>query len=136
MPSENTITTKNAGSEASADVGQQLSNVSMEVKTKASDLGRMAADKVDENRDAAAAGLESAADTIHDKADSLPGGKAARRVAHVTADKLSATADYIREHDVDSMMSDLYRLVKNNPGPALLGAAVVGFLVARSFSDD
>jgi hypothetical protein len=136
MSTEKLTATKNAGTEASADIGQQLSNVSVEVQTKASDLGRMAADKVDENRGAAAAGLESAADTLHDKADSLPGGKAASRIAHVTADKLDATADYIREHDVDSMMSDMYRLVKNNPGPALLGAALLGFLVARSFSDD
>jgi hypothetical protein len=135
MPTENLTTSKNAASDASSDVGQTLSDVSLQVKTKAADLGRMAADKVDENRDAAATGLENAATTIHDKADSLPGGTA-NRVAHVTADKLSATADYIREHDVDSMMSDLYRLVKNNPGPALLGAAVLGFLVARSFSDD
>ncbi len=135
MP-ENITTTKNAASEASSDLGQKLSNVSVDVKTKATELGRAAVDKVDENRDAAASGLESAATKIHEKADSLPGGKNASRVAHVTADKLSATANYIREHDVDSMMSDLSRLVKNNPGPALLAAAALGFVIARSLSDD
>jgi hypothetical protein len=135
MPSEN-LTTTSTAPETSSDLGEKLSNVSSQVKTKASELGRLAADKVDDNRDAAAAGLESAATTIHDKADSLPGGQTTSRVAHVTADKLSATADYIREHDVDSMLSDLYQLVRNNPGPALLGAAVLGFVVARSFSDD
>jgi hypothetical protein len=134
MPSDKMTTANNDALET--DVGQKLSNVSVQVKTKASELGRMAADKVDQNRDAAAAGLQSAASTIHDKADALPGGETARRLAHVTADKLNVTADYIREHDVDSMISDFYRLVKNNPGPALLGAAVLGFVVARSFSRD
>lgn len=136
MASEKITTAKPAGSETPGDLGQQLSNVSLQVKTKASEFGHMAAAKIDENRGGAAAGLESAATKIHGSADSLPGGQAARRVAHLTADKLSATADYIREHDVDSMVDDVYRFVKNNPGPALLGAAVVGFLVARSFSDN
>jgi hypothetical protein len=32
------------------------------------------------------------------------------------------------------MMADVETLVKNNPGPALMAAAVVGFLVGRAFS--
>jgi hypothetical protein len=33
-------------------------------------------------------------------------------------------------------MGDVQKLVKNNPGPALLIAAALGFLVARTFSRD
>jgi ElaB/YqjD/DUF883 family membrane-anchored ribosome-binding protein len=32
------------------------------------------------------------------------------------------------------MMGDVETLVKNNPGPALLVAAAIGFLVGRAFS--
>lgn len=45
-----------------------------------------------------------------------------------------ATADYVRKTDLKSMMAEAQRIVKNNPGPALLTAAVLGFLVARTFS--
>ena len=54
-------------------------------------------------------------------------------MAHATAEKLSSTAGYVREHDVNTMMADVETLVKNNPGPSLLAAAVIGFLVGHAF---
>lgn len=136
MPSNHMTPSKNGSPGTSSDLGETLSNVTSQVKEKASDLGRMAADKIDGNRDAAAGGLEGAAKKIHESADALPGGKTVTSVAHKTADTLNSTADYIRQHDMDSMVQDLQRIVKNNPGPALFGAAVLGFLVGRSFSND
>ena len=85
---------------------------------------------------AAAGGLEQAASALHDKAESLPGGEKVTGLAHATADKLSSTADYVREHDVNRMMADVETLVKNNPGPSLLAAAAIGFLVGRAFSSN
>jgi len=114
----------------------QVSEAASEVKRKVSDLGRAAVDKVDENRHAAASGLESAATTLHENAESLPGGDKVTGLAHATANKLNATADYVREHDVNSMMTDVERVVKSNPGPALFAAALVGFLIGRAFSHD
>jgi ElaB/YqjD/DUF883 family membrane-anchored ribosome-binding protein len=95
-----------------------------------------AEEKIDERRGAAAEGLDSAADTLHQKADRLPGGDKVSSAAHTTADALASTADYIREHDLRGMVTDVQSLVKRNPGPALLAAAAVGFLVARTFSRD
>jgi hypothetical protein len=136
MPLDQISSPKNAVPDITATTGDKLSDGASQVRSKASDLGRLAVDKIDQNRDSAAGGLESAAHKIHDKPDSLPGGQKVISVAHTAANTLSSTADYIREHDVNSMMADLSRLVKNNPGPALLAAAALGFLVARSFSDD
>jgi hypothetical protein len=34
------------------------------------------------------------------------------------------------------MMADVETLVKNSPGPALLAAAAIGFLVGRAFSSN
>jgi ElaB/YqjD/DUF883 family membrane-anchored ribosome-binding protein len=121
-------------SDGPSSLGDKISDTATQVKQKASDLGQMAADKIDNNRDAAATGLDKAASTLHDKAESLPGGEKVTSLAHATADKLSTTADYVRTHDVNRMMGDVETLVKNNPGPALLVAAAVGFLVARAFS--
>ena len=104
-----------------------------EGKENVPDLGSTAAHKIDENRDAAASGLEKAASALHEKAESLPGGEKVASIAHATAENLSSTADYVREHDVKQMIGDIETLVKNNPGPSLLIAAVFGFLVARAF---
>jgi ElaB/YqjD/DUF883 family membrane-anchored ribosome-binding protein len=95
-----------------------------------------AAQKFDEHRSAGAGGLDAAASRLHQKADSLPGGESVKGAAHATADALSSTADYVREKDVKGMLADVRKLVKNNPGPALLTAAVLGFLVARTLSRD
>jgi len=115
-------------------VTEKVSEVASQAKDKISDLGRSAVDTIDANRQSTASGLESAATTLHEKADSLPGGEKITSLAHATADKLSSTAEYVREHDFTSMMADVEQLVKKNPGPALLAAGVIGFLVGRAFS--
>jgi ElaB/YqjD/DUF883 family membrane-anchored ribosome-binding protein len=105
-------------------------------KGKAAELGQKVADKFDENRGAAASGLDSAASTLREKADTLPGGERVSNAAHATANAVGAAADYVRENDLRTMMADVQTLVKNHPGPALLTAAALGFVLARTFSRD
>lgn len=133
MPSSDTGYTGNT-SDTRTTAGDQISNATSQVKEKVSGLGRSAAEKIDENKDSAAGGLDSAASTLHERAESLPGGEKVTHLAHATADKLSAGADYVRQHDVNSMMADVERLVKNNPGASLMAAAALGFLIGRTFS--
>lgn len=134
MPNESTAFGATAVGEPS--LGEKLSDTATQVKDKVSDLARTAAGKIDENRDATAGGLNKAAAALHENAESLPGGEKVANLAHATAEKLSSTADYVREHDVNRMMADVETLVKNNPGPSLLAAAVIGFLVGRAFSSN
>lgn len=105
-------------------------------KGKAAEMGQRVADTIDENRGAAASGLESAAGALRDKADKFPGGEKIAHAAHATADAVHGAADYVRETDVKAMLTDVQTLVKNNPGVALLSAAALGFLIARTFSRD
>ena len=105
-------------------------------KGKAAEMGQKVADKIDENRGAAASGLESAAGALREKADTLPGGEKVVTAAHATADAVGIAADYVRDTDVKAMMADVLKLVKNNPGAALLTAAAVGFLMGRTLSRD
>jgi len=114
--------------------GDKIADSAEQVKDKAAELGKSAVNKIDESRDSAASGLQKAATAIHEKAEKLPGGEKVTSFAHAAADKLSCTADYVRTHDVNRMMADVGTLVKNNPGPCLLSAVAIGFLVGRAFS--
>jgi ElaB/YqjD/DUF883 family membrane-anchored ribosome-binding protein len=108
-----------------------------QTKRKITEFGATAADKIDQNRAAAADGLEGAAETLHQKADQLhQGGERVSDFAHTAADKINATADYVRQNNFKDMVDDVQKVVKKNPGPALAVAAGLGFLVARAFSRD
>ena len=130
------MSNKSTTVDESRSVTEKVSDAATEVKDKVADLGRTAAGKINENRGAAASGLERAASTVHETAASLPGGEKVAELAHSTADTLTTTAEYVREHDVNSMMMDVERLVKNSPGPALVIAGVIGFLVGRAFNSN
>jgi len=54
-------------------------------------------------------------------------------LAHSAADKLTSTADYVRQNDLKSMLADVESRQKES-GPSLLAATVVGFLVGRALS--
>jgi hypothetical protein len=118
------------------EIDTNIANVSSQAQNKASTIARNVVDNIDRSRDAAAGGVEIAASKILSAAASLQGGSAVSGAAHAAANSLNSTADYIRKHDVSGMMADLQQLVKNNAVPALLGAAFIGFLVGRSFSND
>jgi hypothetical protein len=111
-----------------------VSTPTSRAKAGASGMGHAAAEKIDEDRSAAAGGLDSAASALYEKANSLPGGESVKGAAHTAADVSSSTAEYVRKNGVKSMLADVRKLIKDNPGPVLLTAAVLGFLVARTFS--
>lgn len=123
-------------SDTAQDIRDKVSDAASTAKQKVSAASRQATDKIDEKRAPAADALENAASSLHEKAEDLPGGETVRSVAHSAADKLESTASYIREHDVRSMLSDVEDVVKRNPGPSLLIAVAVGFLIGRAFRED
>jgi hypothetical protein len=100
------------------------------LKSKAQDVGAKAAQRADQARVGAAAGLDTVASNLHDKGDRVASA------AHHAADAVSSGADYLRANDVETMMSDLVDVIRRNPGPALLGAAALGFLLGRALSRD
>ena len=114
-------------------LGEKISDSATHLKDKASEYGRKAVDAIDGNIAGAASGLDRAAATLHGRAESLPGVDKVSSLAHTAADKLSATAGYFREHDVERIKEDVKTLVRNNPGPSLLAAGVIGFLLGRAF---
>ena len=123
-------------SDTAQNVKDKVTDAAATTRQKVSNAGRQASDKIDEKRGPAADALQSAASSIHEKAEGLPGGETVKSVAHSAAEKLETTAGYIREHDIKTMLSDVEEIVKRNPGPSLLIAVAVGFLIGRAFRED
>jgi ElaB/YqjD/DUF883 family membrane-anchored ribosome-binding protein len=101
-----------------------------------SDVARTASQTVDDGRKTAADRLGSAASAVRDRADQLPGGPKVQQFAHAAADRLNTTADYMRSHDAKGMLADVKGVVKKNPGPSLIIAAAVGFVLGRALNRD
>jgi ElaB/YqjD/DUF883 family membrane-anchored ribosome-binding protein len=135
MASRNT-STDNLITDKAASFGQELADRASEARDSISDMARTATRKVDESRSMAADRLEGAAATVHERAADLPSGQRVKELASAAADRLSTTADYVRNHDAKRMMADVETAVKNNPGPALLIAAAFGFLLGRALNRD
>lgn len=90
---------------------------------KASNLGE----------DAASAASEAGA-TLRDKAREYIGEGRVHDLADAAAERVSATTDYFRNTDPRRMRSDVEKLVRSNPGPAMLIAVTVGFLIGRALN--
>ena len=99
-------------------------------------MAQKAGTKMESGRAAAADRLEDAASSVRRRADELPGGPRVQNFAHAAADRMSSTADYVRDADARRLRGDVETMVKNNPGPALLVAAMFGFLLGRALSRD
>jgi ABC-type transporter Mla subunit MlaD len=110
-----------------------IGDIATRAKDKAQGIAQAAADAVDQNRGTAARVLANAASTIHDGATHLPGSERVTRLAEAAAEELDATAEYVREHTAQQIMTDLKQCVRRHPGASLLCAAVMGVLVGRGF---
>jgi ElaB/YqjD/DUF883 family membrane-anchored ribosome-binding protein len=135
MPFETSSDTAPLGG-ATSGIGDKLGDAASSARSTVSDLGRSALGTADANRAAAARGLQSAAETLRERADSLPCGQKVADFANGAADRLSSTANYVRQHDVRGMVDDLERVMKDNPAPCLLAAAAIGFAVGRLVARD
>jgi len=98
------------------------------LKTKVQNVGAKAAQQADKARVGAAAGLDTVASTLHKRGDTVASA------AHSAADAVSSGAEYLRAHDVETMMDDLTQSIRRNPTPAILGAAALGFILGRALS--
>jgi ElaB/YqjD/DUF883 family membrane-anchored ribosome-binding protein len=106
-----------------------------EAKGRLADVGQAAAGTISKARSAAAEGLGQAASTIRETAGNLGSEKASEFVRE-SADQVNAAARYVRDRDLPDIVDDFWALVKKNPGPSLLIAGVVGFLVGRTLTRD
>ena len=100
--------------------------------SRAAEIGESAAAAFDDRRDAVAHSLDAAASSLHARVESLPGGPNVARAAQSTADTMEKAADYVRDHDLKGLLSDITRIAKRHPGATLLAATALGFLAVRA----
>lgn len=103
------------------------------IKERVSNAGRSVAEKIEETRDTAAGAMHEASQSLHRKAEDLPGGYRVSDMAHAAANRIDSAAGYIAEHDTREMFAEARWWVRHNPGKALLSAAVMGFFAGRIF---
>ena len=91
-----------------------------------SDVRRTASKAADTVSNKASQAADSVSNMASQAADSV--SSMASDLRQKAVSKLSDTASYFRENDVQAMTSDLKGWVKANPTQALVGALAVGFL--------
>ena len=120
--------TASSSTGTAARMKKTVADKAAEAKETVNEFGRRAADKLDESRVSTARALENTSTSLHSGAEQFSDA------GHYAADRLQATADYLRETDIRSIFEDVQNFVRRYPAQALAGAAVLGFLVARGLS--
>lgn len=111
----------------------KVSDATSQIRHTAGDFGRSAADNINRNMKSAASALDSTASALRRAPNT--GGKIGS-IAHSTAGKLEAGAQYMRTHDPQDMVRGIESYTRRQPGVALGVAAAVGFLIGMSLQRD
>jgi ElaB/YqjD/DUF883 family membrane-anchored ribosome-binding protein len=115
-------------------VRERVSDFTHQAKERANEFGRRSAETIDRNMDAAAGKLSSTAESLRMKAGE--GNDRMSQLASNTADKLDATARYMRDHHTREMVSGVESMVRRNPGASMCAALAVGFLIGAAMKRD
>jgi len=121
--------TPNAGL---GDLSDRVSDMTSKVKDGAGEVAESVSEKLDQQRESAAGSLARAASTMHDKAESIPGGPKVVNLTHDIADGMQSAASYLRDHDFSQMGKDVMNICRRYPIQSLIAALAVGFLIERS----
>lgn len=110
-------------------VAKKAVQMAGDVKDKLNEKITRVGDRVNASADAAMTAVGTKMDSV---ASTLRGGApSVVDAAERTAGTLESAASYLRTTDGKSLVHDAGEVVKRNPIPAMLGAAALGFLVAR-----
>ena len=112
------------------------------------DVGSTVRDRAGTVKQKLANALESGADRLRNSGGGTLAGATTTgaasvdgdgRMAHVTdrvAGGMQATADWLRDADIDGLKTGIERQVKDHPGRTLLIAAGLGYLIGRAFRSE
>jgi len=114
------------------DLKDRVSQAASKVKDKAGEMAETMSATLDQQLESAAGSLDRAASTMHDKAESIPGGPKVADLTHNLADGMQSTASYLREHDFNQMGKDVMNFCRRYPTQSLIAALAVGFLIGQS----
>lgn len=127
------------------NVADRARDVAGTAKDKLADVGSTVRDKAGSAKNSLADALESGAEKLRQRAQSgqLSGATGAGSVAvsdnrvGQMADRLAggmqASADWLRDADLDNLRSGVERQVREHPGRTLLVAVGLGYLIGKAF---
>lgn len=140
-----------SGSPGSTEQGQSIRDRARSAVGSAggklSDVGSSVRDKAGSARDKLVGALEAGAGRLRERsqnaaplaaatADGITAIESDGKVAQVSdrvAGGLQASADWLRDADIDGLKLGVERQVKDHPGRTLLIAAGLGYLIGRAF---
>lgn len=111
------------------DKGEQVLDAA---KEKSQQAAGAVEEKINVGTDKAAGAAQGLADTLREKAESLPGDKPTE-LAYQAASTIERGADYLRQADAAEMRGDLEGLIRQYPAQSLAIGIALGFLLARAF---
>src|SRR5213076_1725537 len=111
------------------DMKDRVADIASKTKDKAGQVAETVSEKLGQGRENAAEGLNRAASTIHDTADSIPGGAKVVNFTHGLADGMETAAEYLRDHDFNQMGKDVMNVCRRYPTQSLVAALALGFLI-------
>lgn len=145
-PQSNSFDFSESAGSAEQGLRDRARNAMGSAGERISGVGSTVRERAGAAKDKLANALESGADRLRTQgggatlaaatADGTAGIQDDSRVAHVSdrvAGGMQASADWLREADIDGLKTGIERQVKEHPGRTLLIAAGLGYLVARAF---
>lgn len=106
--------------------GERAGGVGYQHEDGSQNGGRQSDSIFKQIRTTAADKLQSAAQTLHQKADRSGQPTEVSAMGHRAADWLERSADYVSEMEPQRLKSDIEDRVRRNPGRSLLIAGIVG----------
>ncbi len=88
-----------------------------------------AMEQVEQSREKAAGGVESAAQQVRERVSGAGGLQETAGVK--VAESMDKTATYLREHDTKAIVTDFEQYAKEHPTQAIMGAVAFGFILGR-----
>lgn len=137
------------GGSSSTDTGSGITDRARDIagnaKDKLADVGSSVRQGAGTAKDKLADALSSGADKLRQRggrgqlsgstgtADITVSGDGVSQVADRVAGGMQATADWLRDADLDGMRAGVERQVKEHPGRTLLIAVGLGYLLGKAF---
>jgi ElaB/YqjD/DUF883 family membrane-anchored ribosome-binding protein len=113
-------------------ITETASELGKEARESMEELGRAAGRRLDEARHETGGALHTAASSVRTAA--RRGSKAIDNLATGAADRLDATASYVKNQDLRGVLTGLRKFSRRHPTRSLLAAAAIGFLAGSIIS--
>ena len=123
---------------AASTAGDKLSDVGASVRDRAGNLKNTIADALESGAEklraqGAGGGQIAGASATGGSADMIAEGNRLGEASNQLAGGLQASADWLRDADIDGLKSGIERQVKDHPGRTLAVAVGLGYLLGKAF---